>query len=130
LGEDTVVVHLDPSRSHEMPEGHFPAGAYVMLMVDRYSVYKAITQVKLTDVVLVFCWAHVRRDFVTIGKGWPKHKEWVLAWLRRIRDLYRYDRQRRISKTGTAAFTNADDAIRQTVAVMRTQANPTFAGRN
>jgi transposase len=127
LGEDTVVFRLDPSRSHEVPEGHFPAGAQVVLMVDRYSAYKAMTQVKLGDVVLVFCWAHVRRDFVTVGKGWPEHKEWALAWLRRIRDLYRYDRQRRISKTGTAAFTNADAAIRQTVAAMRTQADAELA---
>lgn len=51
----------------------------------------------------------------------------VLAWLRRIRDLYRYDRQRRISETGTAAFTNADAAIRQTVAAMRTQADAELA---
>ena len=25
LGEDTVVFRLDPTRSHEVPEGHFPA---------------------------------------------------------------------------------------------------------
>jgi transposase len=127
LGEDTVVFRLDPSRSHEVPEGHFPAGAHVVLMVDRYSAYKAMTQVKLGDVVLVFCWAHVRRDFVTVGKGWPEHKEWALAWLRRIRDLYRDYRQRRISNTGTAAFTAADAAVRQTVAAMRTQADAELA---
>jgi len=100
LGEDTVVFRLDPSRSHEVPEGHFPADAHVVLMVDRYSAYKAMAQVKLGNVVLVFCWAHVRRDFVKLGKGWPEHKEWVLAWLRRIRDLYRYHRQRRVSQAG------------------------------
>jgi transposase len=127
LGEDTVVFRLDPSRSHEVPEGHFPAGAQVVLMVDRYSAYKAMAQVKLGDVVLVFCWAHVRRDFVTVGKGWPEHKEWALAWLRRIRDLYRYHRQRRISKTGTAEFTAADTGLRQTVAVMSIQANAELA---
>ena len=38
-------------------------------MVDRYSAYKAMAQVKLGDVVLVFCWSHVRRDFVKVGKG-------------------------------------------------------------
>jgi len=77
--------------------------------------------------MLVFCWAHVRRDFVTVGKGWPEHKEWALAWLRRIRDLYRYHRQRRISKTGTAEFTAADTGLRQTVAAMRTQADAELA---
>jgi transposase len=127
LGEDTVVFRLDPSRSHEVPEGHFPAGAQVVLMVDRYSAYKAMAQVKLGDVVLVFCWSHVRRDFVTVGKGWPEHKEWALAWLWRIRDLYRYDRQRRISKAGTAEFTAADTGLRQTVAAMRTQADAELA---
>jgi transposase len=123
LGEDTVVFRLDPSRSHEVPEGHFPAGAHVVLMVDRYSAYKAMAQVNLGAVVLVFCWAHVRRDFVTVGKGWPEHKEWALTWLRRIRDLYRYHRERRISKPGTAEFTAADTRLRRTVAAMRTQAD-------
>jgi transposase len=127
LGEDTVVFRLDPSRSHEVPEGHFPAGANVVLMVDRYAAYKAMAQVKLGDVVLVFCWAHVRRDFVTVGKSWPKHKEWALAWLRRIRDLYRYHHQRRISKTGTADFTAANTGLRQTVAAMRAQADAELA---
>jgi transposase len=127
LGEDTVVFRLDPSRSHEVPEGHFPAGAQVVLMVDRYSAYKAMAQVKLGDVVLVFCWSHVRRDFVTVGKGWPEHKKWALAWLRRIRDLYRYHRERRISKPGTAEFTAADTQLRQTVAAMRSQANVELA---
>jgi transposase len=129
LGEDTVVFRLDPSRSHEVPEGHFPAGAQVVLMVDRYSAYKTMAQVKLGDVVLVFCWSHVRRDFVTVGKGWPEHKEWALAWLRRIRDLYRYHRQRRISKAGTAEFTTADAGLRETVAAMRTQADAELADR-
>ena len=80
-------------------------------MVDRYSAYKAMAQVKLGNVVLVFCWAHVRRDFVTVGKGWPEHKEWALAWLRRIRDLYRHHRQRRIAEPGSAEFTAADTRV-------------------
>src|SRR5450631_3942120 len=127
LGEDTVVFRLDPSRSHEVPEGHFPAEARVVLMVDRYSAYKAMAQVKLGDVVLVFCWAHVRRDFITVGKGWPEHKEWALAWLRRIRDLYRDYRQRRISQADTAEFTAADTALRLTVTAMRVQAGAELA---
>jgi transposase len=127
LGEDTVVFRLDPSRSHEVPEGHFPAEAHVVLMVDRYSAYKAMAQVKLGNVVLVFCWSHVRRDFVSVGKGWPEHKEWALAWLRRIRELYRYHRQRRIATAGTAEFTAADTGLRQTVAAMRAQANVDLA---
>ena len=127
LGEDTGVFRLDPPRSHDVPEGHFPADAAVVLMVDRYSAYKAMAQVKQGNVVLVFCWAHVRRDFVKVGKGWPEHKEWALAWLRRIREPYRHDRSRRSSQADTVEFTTADAELRQTVAVMQAQARTELA---
>ncbi len=127
LGADTVVFRLAPTRSHDVPEGHFPADARMVLMVDRYSAYKAMAQVKLGNVVLVFCWAHVRRDFVTIGKGWPEHKGWALAWLGRIRALYRHDRRRRSAPVGGAEFTTADVELRQTVAAMQAQADAELA---
>jgi transposase len=127
LGEDTVVFRLDPTRSHDVPEGHFPAEARVVLMVDRYSAYKAMAQVKLGNVVLVFCWAHVRRDFVKLGKGWPEHKEWALSWLGRIRALYRHDRRRRAAQARSSDFTTADAELRQTVAAMQTQADAELA---
>lgn len=127
LGADTVAFRLDPTRSHEVPEGHFPADADVVLMVDRYSAYKAMAQVKRGDVVLVFCWAHVRRDFVKLGKGWPEHKQWALAWLRRIRELYGRDRSRRRSQADGAGFTTADAELRQTVTAMQAQAHTELA---
>jgi transposase len=73
--------------------------------------------------VLAFCWAHVRRDFVRLGKGWPDHKEWALAWLRRIRELYRRDRSRRDAKADGAEFITADAGLRQAVAAMQAQAD-------
>src|SRR5450631_587378 len=127
LGADTVVFRLDPTRSHNVPEGHFPVDARVVLMVDRYSAYKAMAQVKLGNVVLVFCWAHVRRDFVTVGKGWAEHKPWALAWLRRIRALYRHDRRRRSAQAGSGEFATADAELRQVVATMQTQADAELA---
>jgi transposase len=122
LGADTIAFRLDPTRSHDVPEGHFPPTAGVVLMVDRYSAYKAMQQVKLGNVVLAFCWAHVRRDFVKAGKAWAECKEWALAWLRRIRDLYLHQHQRRAHPAGSAEFAAADSAVRQTVAAMQIQA--------
>jgi transposase len=127
LGQDTVAFRLDPTRSHEVPEGHFAADAHVVLMVDRYSAYKAMGQVQSGNVVLVFCWAHIRRDFVTVGKGWPEHKEWALAWLQRIRALYRHDRRRRRVQDESTALTAADADLRHTVAAMRVQADAELA---
>jgi transposase len=127
LGEDTVAFRLDPTRSHDVPEGHYPADADVVLMVDRYSAYKAMAQVKRGNVVLVFCWAHVRRDFVKVGKGWPEHKEWALAWLRRIRALYGHDRCRRGATADGGEFATADAELRRTVAAMQAQADAELA---
>jgi transposase len=121
LSGEVVVFRLDPSRSHEVPEGHFPKEATLVLMVDRYSAYKAMAQVKLGGIVLVFCWAHVRRDFVEVGKGWPELKEWALAWLRRIRELYQVNRRRLTAEPGSAEFTEADNALRQSVLAMQEQ---------
>jgi transposase len=93
-GADTVVYLLDDSRSHQVPEEHYPPKAEGVLLVDRYSAYKAMLQVKNGTLILVFCWAHVRRDFVRVGKGWPELQSWALQWLRHMRDLYRCNRQR------------------------------------
>jgi transposase len=115
--EDTVVYILDDSRSHHVPEDHYPPQAGGVLMVDRYSAYKAMLQVKNGTLILVFCWAHVRRDFVRVGKGWPELKSWALEWLGRIRDLYRWNRQRLAHPTDPAA----QAGLRQAVAAMRQQ---------
>ena len=115
-GEDSVVYVLDPSRSHDVPQSHFPDDAQGVLMVDRYSGYKAMQQVKEGMLVLAFCWAHVRRDFVRVGKGYPELTQWALGWLRRIRELYRLNRERLRHQIGTAEF--ADTALRRQVAAM------------
>jgi transposase len=115
--EDTVVYLLDDSRSHHVPEDHYPPQAGGVLMVDRYSAYKAMLQVKNGGLILVFCWAHVRRDFVRVGKGWPELKSWALAWLQRIGDLYRWNRQRLAHPADPAG----QAGLQQAVAAMRLQ---------
>lgn len=126
-GEDSVVYVLDPTRSHEVPEGHFPEDAEGVLIVDRYSAYKAMKQVQEGKLILVFCWAHVRRDFVRVGKGYPELKEWALAWLRQIRELYRLHRQRRQHEPSSPEFAQADASLREHVAVMCQQRDAELA---
>jgi len=121
LGPDTVIYLLDASRSHTVPENHFRAASRGVLVVDRYSAYKAMSWVKDGVLVLAFCWAHVRRDFIRVGKGWPELKTWALQWLRRIRVLYRLNDRRLAAQKDTAAFGEADGRLRQAVAEMKTQ---------
>jgi transposase len=117
-GEDSVVYVLDPSRSHDVPESHFPDDVQGVLMVDRYSAYKAMQQVKEGTLLLAFGWAHVRRDFVRVGKGYPELCAWALGWLRQIRELYHLNRQRLHHAIGTGEFATADATLRQYVAAM------------
>jgi transposase len=118
-GPDTVVFLLNVSRGHEVPENHYRAESRGVLVVDRYSAYKAMSWVKQGLVVLAFCWAHVRRDFIRVGKGWPQLKTWALEWLRRIRVLYRLNQRRLAAEKGSAAFREADGCLRQAVAEMK-----------
>lgn len=121
LGQDTVVFELDSSRSHTVPENHYSAESRGVLVVDRYAAYKAMSWVKDGVIVLAFCWSHVRRDFIRVGKGWPELKTWALQWLRRIRVLYRLNDQRLAVERSSAAFDEADSRLRQGVAEMKAQ---------
>ena len=116
--DDSVVYVLDPSRSHDVPEKHFPDDARGVLVVDRYSGYKAMQQVKNGNLRLAFCWAHVRRDFVRIGKGFPERKDWALTWLRQIQQLYRLNGERLQHENGTKEFAAADVLLRQHIEEM------------
>ena len=120
-GLDTVIDLLDPSRGHMVVENHFGAQSCGVLVVDRYAAYKAMIWVKDGVIVLAFCWSHVRRDFIRVGKGWPELKTWALEWLRRIRRLYRLNDRRLAVRQDATGFGAADGCLRQAVAAMKTQ---------
>jgi len=127
LSEDTTGFRIEPTRSHDVPEGHYAKMAQGILMVDRYSAYKAMAQVKSGVVKLAFCWAHVRRDFIGVGKGWPELVDWAMVWLHRIRQLYRLNR-RRLSHQGRASeFVRRDAALREAIDAMHRQATDELA---
>ena len=58
-----------------------------------------------------------------VGKGWPELKPWALDWLRRIRDLYRCNRQRLATPTDPAP----QAALQQAVTAMRQQLDTELA---
>ena len=87
-----VVFVLSPGRSHEVPEEHFGPVEEGILVVDRYAAYQAMAQVKDGTIVLAFCWAHVRRDFLTVARSWPDQEAWALGWVERIGVLVRAQR--------------------------------------
>ena len=86
LTPETSLFILDPSRSSKVPLEHF-AGRPGVLMVDRYSAYKATAR-QIPGLVLAFCWAHVRRDFLQAVVKKPALASWADSWTSRIGTLF------------------------------------------
>jgi transposase len=86
-GADTVLYVLDPARSHEVPERHFPPEACAVRVVDRSRASKALAPVTNGTLLLAFGGAPGRRDCGRGGQGWPELAAWAVAWRQRMRAL-------------------------------------------
>src|SRR5947209_8467819 len=106
--EAVVVFVLDPGRAHDVPEEHLGAAATGILNVDRYSAYQALPQVKNGRILLAFCWAHQRRDFLGVAADWPTEQAWALAWVTAIGELYHLNDRRLELREDSEAFHQRD----------------------
>jgi transposase len=115
-GAEVVVFVLAAGRSHEVPEEHFgPVEGRGILVVDRYKAYRAIDKVRSGLIVLAFCWAHVRRDFLGVARSWPDQETWALEWVEQIGELYHLNDERLKVRQDAVAFAAADRALRTAV---------------
>jgi transposase len=118
-GQETVAFVLDPTRSHHVPEDHFGEEAHGIASVDRYSSYKAMAQVKNGNILLAFCWAHVRRDFLGVFTSWDELRDWAWSWIEDIAVLYHLNNQRCQVLEDASAFAAGDQAVRAQVEHLR-----------
>jgi transposase len=119
---DVVVFVLAMGRAHDVPEEHFGPVKSGILVVDRYKAYQAIDKVKAGLIVLAFCWAHVRRDFLEVARSWPTLEDWGLGWVDRIGELYCLNDARLEVKEEPEAFSQADQLLRAQVKLMEREA--------
>ncbi len=93
--KSVIYYIVDPSRSTAVPGAHF-AGLCrdrVIIVCDRYSAYKKLA--RLSDVILLaFCWAHVRRDYLDAGRSFTELESWALEWKGSIGALYHHNKLR------------------------------------
>lgn len=110
---------IDPSRSAAVPGAHFAGllGDQVIIVCDRYSAYKKLARL-MGIILLAFCWAHVRRDFLDAGRALAELEAWALDWKARIGELYHLNQQRlaqwqpeRLLSEQNAAFGQAHQAL-------------------
>ena len=96
-------------------------------MVDRYKAYQAIDKVKSGQIVLAFCWAHQRRDFLEMARSWPQEQGWALGWVARIGELYYLNGRRLELREDSEGFVQRDEDLRGAVDAMAAQAEAELA---
>ena len=92
-----VYDRMAPGRGADIPKEHFAKLRKdlleVVLVCDRYSADKSLA-LDCDKLLLAFCWAHVRRDFLKAARSWPELESWMFAWVDDIRELYRLNAAR------------------------------------
>jgi transposase len=125
---EAVDFVLAAGRSHDVPEEHFGPVAEGIVVVDRFSAYQAMAQVKSGHLILAFCWAHQRRDFIELARSWPEQQSWASAWLERIGELYALNERRQELREDSEGFEQRDRDLRAAVDQMAQQAATELAG--
>ncbi len=92
---EVIYYQVAPTRSAAVPMAHFSglSATKVIVVCDRYSVYKKLARLNAA-IILAFCWAHVRRDFLAVALNFPILKEWALEWVAEIGTIYHLNHQR------------------------------------
>jgi transposase len=122
-----AVFVLSQGRAHDVPEEHFGPVKQGILSVDRYAAYKAMAQVKDGKILLAFCWAHVRRDFLEVERSWPKEAPWSAAWVERIAELYQRNDERLAALATGIDCAVKQEQVQQHVGAMAEQAEKELA---
>ena len=91
-----VFFQIAPGRGADVPVEHFKniESQKIIVICDRYSAYKSLAR-QLDFIILAFCWAHVRRDFLDAEKKYPALEKWVAFWVEKIGELYHINNLRR-----------------------------------
>jgi transposase len=127
--EQTCCFVLDPTRSSSVPSSHLGT-ADGILNVDRYSAYKAFASTVEGKIRLAFCWSHVRRDFLDLGRGYKKLRAWSQEWVERVNRLFLLNRKRRKAVGEKARFAYRQRKLRTAIGQMARQLQKELARRD
>ena len=117
---EAVVFILDPTRSTVVLRNFFKekieeASEFEEIRViicDRFSAYKCLAK-EIPWILLAFCWAHQRRDFLELARKWPKSEKWALDWVEKIGKLYHLNNLRLEVQEDPAEFKQRDQELRE-----------------
>ena len=126
---DTVVCTHTASRCGSEIADYLRSGNTEHLVTDRHSPYKSSAVNVLESLVICFCWVHVRRDFIKIGRYQRGHRIWAMGYLRIIRRLFRLNRQRckALDKGNAQRVSQYDRQLREKLEQLRQSAEKELA---
>lgn len=87
-----------------------------VLLSDRAQTFKTLD----LWFTIAFCWAHMRRDFVRVGKYHKGNRCWAIQWLARIRNVYRLFRNRKKEPPDSARFAELTEELKKAKEQIRT----------
>jgi transposase len=91
-----VYYWMAPGRGADVIKKHM-AGlnmeTLIIFVCDRYKAYQCWAK-DSPMILLAFCWAHVRRDFLDSARAWPELAVWMHTWVEAIGKLYHLNAQR------------------------------------
>ena len=128
VSSDAVWFHIDPARSAEAARKLFAGVSGVVFVVcDRFSAYKKLARDLAGMVVLCWCWAHCRRDYIKCAAGHDTLAPWRDQWLQRIGGLYQLNKARLAhyapgATVQNAAFETANSALKHALDALFAQA--------
>ena len=62
--------------------------------------------------MLAFCWENQRRDFLEMGRSWPREQAWAWGWVARIGELYHLNARRLELREDSEGFAQRDQDLR------------------
>jgi len=122
------VVHyvLDASRSAAVVAAELTGVDSGVISCDRYAAYKKFARLH-PGVVLAFCWAHQRRDFLALANDYPALSPWAMGWVEAIAALYHLNGLRLQAREGSAERAAHHADLQQAVQRMATQRDGALA---
>jgi len=113
-----IVYVMAPGRGAKVPLEYFSKLlVQTVLVCDRYAAYKKLA--RIMGLMLAFCWAHVRRDFLTLGRSYPDTEVWAMGWVQRIGTLYHLNDARLAVRGESGSFAERDRRLRTHLEQMR-----------
>jgi len=108
---------LDASRSASVPSAVLAGVKGGYISCDRHGAYKKFARLH-PGFTLSYCWAHQRRDLLTLAKDYPGLAPWALAWVSCIGELFALHAQRREAARAGCRRAKLDRCLRATVQEM------------